>query len=173
MTTSTGRPVTPTAQPVTSPARPSARAVLVTTTATLAGLLLLAIVTSATHLPIFALPFAASAAIVAVAPAAPFAQPRSILLGHLSATALALVITALAGPSIWAAAVAAGLATAPMLVLRAPHPPATATAALIGLTDPGPIFLLNPVLAASVVVVLGGIVLGRALPGHRYPAYWR
>ncbi|GAA2800891.1 MULTISPECIES: HPP family protein [Nonomuraea] len=162
-----------TSPPPAAPARPPATAILVTTTATLAGLLLLAAVTSATSLPLFALPFAASAAIVAVAPAAPFAQPRSILLGHLSAAVLALAITALTGPSIWAAVVAAGLATAPMLLLRAPHPPATATAALAGLTDPGPLFVLNPVLAASVVVVLGGVVLGRALPGHRYPTYWR
>ncbi|MFF5204540.1 HPP family protein [Streptosporangium sp. NPDC000396] len=156
-----------------SPARPTVAAVLTTTSATMAGLLLLAAVTSATDLPLFALPFAASAAIVAVAPTAPFAQPRSILAGHLAASALALVITALAGPSIWAAAVAAGLATAPMLLLRAPHPPATATAALIALTDPDPVFLLNPVLAASLVVILGGVLLGRVLPDRRYPAYWR
>ncbi|MDP9864305.1 MULTISPECIES: HPP family protein [Streptosporangium] len=162
-----------TSKPSAAPARPSAVAILVTTLATLAGLLLLAAVTSATSLPLFALPFAASAAIVAVAPAAPFAQPRSIMLGHLSAAALALAITVLSGPSIWTAVVAAGLATAPMLLLRAPHPPATATAALIGLTDPDPVFLLNPVLAAGVVVILGGMALGRALPGYRYPAYWR
>lgn len=122
---------------------------------------------------LFALPFAATAGIVALAPAAPFAQPRSILLGHLSATALALVLTALAGPSLWTAVVAAALATAPMMLLRAPHPPAGATAALIGLTAPDPVYLLDPVVVASVVVIAGGVVLGKVLPGHEYPAYWR
>ncbi|MFI6483381.1 HPP family protein [Nonomuraea sp. NPDC050663] len=150
------------------------RAVAATTGAALAGLLLLAAITATTGLELFALPFAASAAIVAVAPQAPFAQPRSILVGQLSATALALVITAVMGPSVWAAAVAAGLSIAPMMLARAPHPPAAATAALIGLTDPDPLFILNPVLPASVVVIAGGVVLGKVMRGaHRYPASWR
>ncbi|MFI6522243.1 HPP family protein [Spirillospora sp. NPDC050679] len=168
--TATAPPPAPVAA---APARPPVTAALLTTLAATAGLFLLAAVTSATHLPLFALPFAASAAIVAVAPTAPFAQPRSIVLGHLVAAALALALTALLGPSLWTAALAAGLATAPMLLLRAPHPPATATAALIGVTAPDPLFLLNPVLAASLVVVLGGVLLSRVLPGGRYPAYWR
>ncbi|MEU8321353.1 HPP family protein [Nonomuraea sp. NPDC048881] len=156
-----------------APARPSGRAVALATAAALAGLSLLALLAGLTGMELFALPFAATAGIVALAPAAPFAQPRSILLGHLSATALALALTALTGPSVWTAVAAAALSTAPMLLLRAPHPPAGATAALIGLTAPDPVYLLDPVLVASVVVIAAGVALGRALPGHRYPAYWR
>lgn len=156
-----------------APARVPMPVVLKATLAALVGLLLLAGVTSLTGLALFALPFAATAGLVAAAPTAPFAQPRSILLGHASAAALALAITALVGPSLWTAAVAAALSTAPMLLLRAPHPPAGATAALIGLTAPAPIYLLSPVLTASAVVIAGGVVLGRVLPGHRYPTYWR
>lgn len=157
----------------TAPARPTVAVTAVATLAALAGLLLLAAVASLSGLPLFALPFAATAGIVAIAPAAPFAQPRSIVIGHLSAAALALAITAITGPSLWTAAVAAALSTAPMLLLRAPHPPAGATAALIGLTAPDPVYLLSPVLVASLVVVIGGVALGRVLPAHRYPAYWR
>ncbi|MGW4469983.1 HPP family protein [Nonomuraea sp. NPDC004354] len=149
------------------------KSVLTATLAALAGLLLLAAVTSFTGLALFALPFAATAGIVALAPSAPFAQPRSIVLGHVSATVVALALTALAGPSVWTAAVAAALSTAPMMLLRAPHPPAGATAALVGLTAPAPLFLLSPVVTASAVVIAGGVVLGRILPGHRYPASWR
>ncbi|MGW4405249.1 HPP family protein [Nonomuraea sp. NPDC004702] len=156
-----------------APARPSGRAVALATAAALAGLSLLALLAGLTGMELFALPFAATAGIVALAPAAPFAQPRSILLGHLSATALALALTALTGPSVWTAVAAAALSTAPMLLLRAPHLPAGATAALIGLTAPDPVYLLDPVLVASVVVIAAGVALGRALPGHRYPAYWR
>ncbi|MFI6299427.1 HPP family protein [Nonomuraea sp. NPDC050790] len=149
------------------------KSVATATAAALAGLLLLAAVTSATGLALFALPFAATAGIVALAPAAPFAQPRSIILGHLSATVLALAITAVAGPSVWTAAVAAALSTAPMMLLRAAHPPAGATAALVGLTAPEPMYLVNPVVLASVTVIVGGVLLGRLLPGHDYPASWR
>lgn len=142
------------------------------TVAALAALTLLAV--AGTIDPgLFALPFVASAGIVALAPAAPFAQPRSIVLGHASAALLALIATALAGPSVWTASVAAALSIGPMLLLRAPHPPAAATAALIGLTAPDPIYLLNPVLIASVLVIAGGAALGKVLPGRKYPAYWR
>ncbi|MER6944523.1 HPP family protein [Nonomuraea sp. NPDC000554] len=136
-------------------------------------LLLLAAVTTATGLALFALPFVATAALVAMAPGAPFAQPRSIVVGHLSATALALGATAVAGPSVWTAAVATALSLAPMMLLRAPHPPAAATAALVGLTAPAPLYLLTPVLSASALVIVAGLVIGRALPGHDYPASWR
>lgn len=142
------------------------------TVAALAALMLLAV--AGTIDPgLFALPFVASAGIVALAPAAPFAQPRSIVLGHASAALLALIATALAGPSVWTASVAAALSIGPMLLLRAPHPPAAATAALIGLTAPDPIYLLNPVLIASALVIAGGAALGKVLPGRKYPAYWR
>jgi len=144
--------------------------VVLATAAATAALLALAAVATLTRLPLFALPFAASAAIVALAPASPFAQPRSIVVGHVLGAGVALAAAALLGPSVWTAALAAGLTTAPMLLLKVAHPPATATAALVGLTAPEPMFLISPVLAASVVVVASGLVLGRALPGRRYPS---
>lgn len=143
--------------------------VLLTTGATTASLLALAGLAWLTGLPLFALPFAASAAIIALAPGSPLAQPRNVLVGHVLGASIALGATSLLGPSVWTAALAAGLATAPMLLLQAPHPPATATAALVGLTAPAPLFLLSPVLVASVVVVATGVILGRVLPERRYP----
>lgn len=144
--------------------------VLLATAAATAGLLVLAAVAALTRLPLFALPFAASAAIVALAPASPFAQPRSIVVGHVLGAGIALTATTLLGPSVWTAALAAGMITAPMLLLKVPHPPATATAALVGLTAPEPLFLLSPVLVASAVVVATGVILGRVMPGRRYPS---
>ncbi|MEV0199522.1 HPP family protein [Nonomuraea sp. NPDC050691] len=159
-------------RPSGAPARAPLQSVVKATAAALATLLVLAGVTNLSGLALFALPFVASAAIVALAPAAPFAQPRSVVLGHAGATVVALAVTAAAGPSIWTAAVAAALTTAPMMLLRAPHPPAAATAALIGLTAPAPWYLLTPVAVASGVVIVTGVLLGRLVPGHRYPAYW-
>ncbi|WP_153541070.1 HPP family protein [Actinomadura macrotermitis] len=158
---------------VSAPPRPAAHAVLFTTLGTLGGLLLLAAITTVTGLPMFVLPFVASLAIISVAPAVPFSQPRSVLLGHLSAALPAFAVVAALGPSVWSAVLAAGLATAPMMLLRAPHPPANATAALIGLTGPAPLFLADALLPAVLVVIAAGLLMGRALPGRSYPAYWR
>lgn len=146
--------------------------VAVPTLAGLLGLLALAGLEAATGAALFALPWVAAVGIIAVAPQAPFAQPRNMLIGQVSAGVVGLAAVAVMGPSIWTAAVAAGLATAPMLALKAPHPPATATAALIGATGPSLWFLVDPILLASAATVLVGWLIGKALPGHRYPARW-
>ncbi|HEX2143577.1 MAG TPA: HPP family protein, partial [Glycomyces sp.] len=142
------------------------------TLAGLGGLLALAALEATTGAAMFALPWVAAVGIIAIAPQAPFVQPRNMLLGQLSAGVVGLAAVAVLGPSIWTAAVAAGLATAPMLALKAPHPPATATAALIGATGPSWLFMVDPILLASAATVLVGWALGRALPGHRYPVRW-
>jgi CBS-domain-containing membrane protein len=139
----------------------------------LAGLLALAALQQTTGAALFALPWVAAVGIIAVAPQAPFAQPRNMFIGQISAGVVGLaVVAAMGGPSIWAAAVAAGLATAPMVALKAPHPPATATAAVIGATGPSWLFLVDPILLASAATVLVGWLIGRVLPGHKYPARW-
>jgi CBS-domain-containing membrane protein len=146
--------------------------VVVPTIAGLVGLLALAALQATTGTAVFALPWVAAVGIIAIAPKAPFAQPRAMLLGQLSAGVVGLAAVAVLGPSIWTAAIAAGLTTAPMLLLKAPHPPATATAALIGATGPSVWFLLDPILLASAATVLVGWALGRVLPAHRYPTQW-
>jgi CBS-domain-containing membrane protein len=137
----------------------------------LTGLLALAALQELSTLGVFALPFAASVALVALAPSVSLAQPRALLLGHLSAALIALAGTALAGPSTWTASATTATAITCMIVLRAPHPPAAATAALIGLTGPDPWFLL-PVLLASLLVIAVAALVGQAFPTRRYPTTW-
>jgi CBS-domain-containing membrane protein len=153
-------------------ARPAWVQTAVPTLAGLLGLLALAGLEEATGAALFALPWVAAVGIIAVAPQAPFAQPRNMLIGQVSAGVVGLAAVAVMGPSIWTAAIAAGLATAPMIALKAPHPPATATAALIGATGPSLWFLVDPILLASAATVLVGWLIGKALPGHQYPARW-
>lgn len=158
--------------PRTETPRPAWVRIAVPTLAGLLGLLALAGLEAATGAALFALPWVAAVGIIALAPQAPFAQPRNILIGQVSAGLVALLVVAVMGPSIWAAAVAAGLATAPMIAFKAPHPPATATAAVIGATGPSWLFMVDPILLASAATILVGWLIGRALPGHRYPTRW-
>lgn len=164
--------MTPLTVKSTETARPAWVRVVVPTAAGLAGLLALAGLEAATGAAMFALPWVAAMGIIALAPQAPFVQPRAMLLGQLSAGIVGLATVAVLGPSIWAAAIAAGLTTAPMLLLKAPHPPATATAALIGATGPSVMFLVDPILLASAATVLVGWVIGKVVPAHRYPSKW-
>ncbi len=134
----------------------------------LGAVLLLAATQSVAGLHVFAIPFIATAAVLATAPHAPLARPRAVLTAYPVAVATALVVTAVAGPSTYTAAVAAALSITVMVLLKAPHVPAVPAAAAIGLTDPGVGYVLDP-LVPGVALVLGvALLAGRVLPGYEY-----
>lgn len=160
-------------QVTTAPPRPQMAAVLTKAAAATALLLPLAAITAATGVELLALPFAATAGILALSPDAPAARPRAILLGQLLAGVAGLSITGWLGPSVWAAVISAVVIFVPMLLLRAVHPPAIATAALIGLNDPSVWYLASPILAASLILIAGAWLVGKVADGHRYPLNWR
>ena len=121
---------------------------------------------------VFALPFVASAAVVAMAPHAPLARPAAIVPGYLASAGIAVAVTALAGPSPLTATAAAAPSVIALVLLKAPHAPAAVAAAMVGLPDPGAGYLLCAVLA--VTIVLGTALLaGRLLPRYSYPPTWR
>ncbi|MFD0557346.1 HPP family protein [Stackebrandtia endophytica] len=153
--------------------RPRVIAALTRAAAATALLLPLAVITATTGMELLALPFAATAGIIALSPDAPAARPRAILLAHLLAAVAGLAVTGWLGPSVWAAVSAAVVIFMPMLLLRAVHPPAIATAALIGLTDPPVWFLISPVVTASLLLIAVGWLVGKVADGHDYPLDWR
>ncbi|GAA3953123.1 hypothetical protein GCM10023085_39480 [Actinomadura viridis] len=136
----------------------------------LAAALLLVIVQRLSGLDVFALPFVASAAVVAMAPVAPLAQPAAIVIGYGASGLVAVGVTAAAGPADHTALLAAGASIPVMLLLKAPHAPAVAAAALIGREAPGPAYLVTAVLPAVLAVTLVALAAGRLVPGYRYPA---
>ncbi|MGW5671538.1 HPP family protein, partial [Micromonospora sp. NPDC003776] len=139
----------------------------------LATMALLAAAERLTGRDVFALPFVASAAVLAMAPRAPLARPAALLLSYPTCTVLAVAVTTVIGSSAWAATAAAVPSVVLMLLLRAPHAPAAVAAALIGLTGPGPAYLLDTVLPAVAVVLAAALIGGRLLPWYDYPPTWR
>jgi CBS-domain-containing membrane protein len=122
---------------------------------------------------VFALPFVASACVVAMVPQAPLARPVALLLGYGASTVIAAAATAFVRPSMWTAVVAAVASTVAMLLLKAPHPPAAVAAALIGLHGDGPGHLLQAVGPAVAIILAVAVLAGRGLPAYRYPLSWR
>ncbi|WP_326575785.1 HPP family protein [Streptomyces sp. NBC_00487] len=117
-------------------------------------------------------PLAASAALVFAAPALPLAQPRSVVGGQLVSAVVGFLCLAVAGSSIWTAAVAGGLAIGAMAAARTPHSPAAATSVIVVLTEPQTALFLLLLLLATLVIVGVGIVAGRSGKTARYPTYW-
>lgn len=116
--------------------------------------------------------FGASALLLFALPEAPLSQPRSVVLGHLSASVIALGCLALFGPQWWAVGVATGLGVGFMMLTRTVHPPAGSNAIIVFLAKPGWGMLVGSTLAGTLVLVAIAVVYHRTTRRHRYPLYW-
>ncbi|MFH8256922.1 HPP family protein [Streptomyces roseolus] len=153
------------------PPRPRPLAVLVATGTSTAALLLLVALGTVLHHPLLIPPLAASMALVAASPDLPLSQPRSVIGGQLLSALTGFAVVAVAGPGLWSAAVAGGLALGAMMLARAPHSPAAATAVIVALGSP-PFWTFTGLLAAScVLLVAAGRLMARATR-RTYPVYW-
>lgn len=95
-------------------------------------------------------PMAACMALIAGAPGLPLSQPRHVIGGQLI-SALIGVTVGLVSHSLWAAAIAGGLALGAMLLARASHSPAAATAVIGAMTQTGQLSFV----ACAVVAGIG------------------
>ncbi|MFD9045882.1 HPP family protein [Streptomyces zaomyceticus] len=174
----TGTPVvTPAAPPAGTarrpgpPPRPRPRVLLLSTAGSVAALLILVAVGTVLHQPLLIPPLAASMALVAGAPDLPLSQPRSVVGGQLLSALTGFAVLAAAGPGLWSAAVAGGLALGMMMLARTPHSPAAATAVIVALQSP-PFWSFLGLLALACAVLVGvGLGAARAT-GRTYPTYW-
>lgn len=141
-----------------------------------------------THLPLLFPPLAPSAIILFYTPMSAQASPRSVTLSHFLAVLtglLSLMIfsqlfpaaglqdpTVMNWPTILVIVTSMGGTTALMIMLRCVHPPAGATALLVGLG-----YFVHPVqvlslLASVALLVLEAILINRLIGGLPYP-FWR
>lgn len=112
----------------------------------------------------------ASCVLVFTAPGAPLSQPMNVVGGHLLTTLCGLVVGMLFGTTWWSVALAVGLAIIVMAALRITHPPAGANPIFVMTTGATWSFLLTPVLAGALIVVVMGILFHRfAGIGTTYP----
>jgi pSer/pThr/pTyr-binding forkhead associated (FHA) protein len=154
-----------------APARPPLREVGVATATSLIALLALAAIGLWLRQPLLIPPLAASMALITAGSALPIAQPRNVIAGQLLSAGIGFAVLAAAGPGMWAAAAAGGLALGAMLLLRVAHSPAAATAVIVGATAPPAVPFLV-LLAAATVLLVGCGVIGARIGGKRYPVYW-
>ncbi|MDX6311346.1 MAG: hypothetical protein QOF44_810 [Streptomyces sp.] len=151
--------------------RPPRRAVASATVTTSVGLALLVAVGTLTHQTVLVPPLAATTAIVTATPDSPLAQPRHVIGGHMLACLVCFAVLALGWHGPWAAAVVCGIACGLVLVLKAAHPPAMATAVMIMLTDP-PANRFVPLLAAGAVLLVVVQMVSARLQRKVYPTSW-
>jgi CBS-domain-containing membrane protein len=116
--------------------------------------------------------FGASCVLVFGYPDVPFAQPANVVLGHLISTLIGLTVVQSFGYTPWTLGLAVGAATAAMMATRTVHPPAGSNPVIIYLSHPGWSFVLFPVLAGALALILIGIIFNNVTRKTRYPSYW-
>jgi CBS-domain-containing membrane protein len=116
--------------------------------------------------------FGASALLLFTFPEAPLSQPRSVVVGHLSASIIALLCLAFLGPHWWAIGVATGLGVGFMMLTRTVHPPAGSNAIIVFLMKPSWGFLISSTLGGTLMLVAIAVVYHRTTRRHKYPHYW-
>ena len=126
-----------------------------------------------TAVPILIAPMGASAVLLFAVPASPLAQPWSLIGGNLVSSLVGVTVGLLVPDPFLGAALAIGIAIALMMGLRCLHPPSGAVALTAvlggeGIRALGYGFVLWPVLANSVLMVIVAIVFNR-MAGRSYP----
>ncbi|WP_028465020.1 HPP family protein [Nisaea denitrificans] len=117
-------------------------------------------------------PFGASCFLAFALPQCPLAQPRNIVFGHLVSSLVGLAVLAILGPEWPGMALAVGLAISAMMWTGTGHAPAGADPVVIFVLQPGPAFLLTPVLSGALLIVVVALLFNNLRPGKQYPVYW-
>ena len=155
-----------------APPRAPLRHIVLASVAVSLPLMTLALLAQSVSDLLFLPPIGAAMALIVGAPNLPLAQPRNVVLGHLIGCLSGVVTLNFLGSGVIQAAIAAGTSFALMLLARAAHSPATATAMVAVLLPHGDDFsFLGFIVASSLMIVVLGVVANR-LRGIKYPDYW-
>jgi CBS domain-containing membrane protein len=139
---------------------------------TIAALYLLSV--DLNTLDCFIVPLGATCALVFGAPAAPFVQPRNVIIGNILSALIGLVVFLIFGQATWwTLSIAIGVAMAVMNATKTFHPPAAVTVLLPLLkeiTDFTWAFI--PVGVGAVIVVVIGVLYNNIYAERQYPVFW-
>lgn len=155
-----------------APPRTSLREALLAGLGGMLAISLLAVLSINAGIPALMAPLGASCFLVFAVPESPFAQPRSVIGGHLVSSAVGLTMLGVAGPEAWAMGISVGLAIIAMQMTRTGHPPAGADPLVVLLMRPDWLFLATPVLIGTIGVVGIALLFNNLRPGPGYPRYW-
>lgn len=155
-----------------APASPSPGFILWSALGAMLAIALTGWLTRASGYPWQMAPFGASCVLAFGLPDSPLAQPRSVVGGHLVASLVGLLVLRVLGNSWWAAGIAVGLALALMQITRTVHAPAGADPLVAFASQAGAAFLLMPVLAGSLAIVLVALLVNNLRQRNSYPRYW-
>ncbi|HWI54724.1 MAG TPA: HPP family protein [Desulfobacteria bacterium] len=112
----------------------------------------------------------ASAVLLYAASHVPMAQPKNVLGGHLVSALAGVTVYRLWGLSWWTLALGVTFAIIGMMITDTLHPPGGATAFVAVFTHQDYAFILKPVAAGVLILVIIAIVVHKIYNHSQYPA---
>ena len=122
--------------------------------------------------------FGSSVVVVFGYPENEFSQPKNVLLGHLLCALVGIIFVTLFNitqdRSIFFITIglAIGISVMLMMAFRITHPPAGGNTIVVMLTQDSFQFLVFPIMAGAITIIIGGIIYNRLLLKRKYPQTW-
>ena len=122
--------------------------------------------------------FGSSVVVVFGYPENEFAQPKNVLLSHLLCALVGIIFVTLFNitqdRSIFFITIglAMGISVMLMMAFRVTHPPAGGNTIVVMLTQDSFQFLVFPIMAGAITIIIGGIIYNRLLLKRKYPQTW-
>ena len=122
--------------------------------------------------------FGSSVVVVFGYPENEFSQPKNVLLGHLLCALVGIIFVTLFNitqdRSIFFITIglAMGISVMLMMAFKITHPPAGGNTIVVMLTQDSFQFLVFPIMAGAITIIIGGIIYNRLLLKRKYPQTW-
>jgi hypothetical protein len=136
------------------------------------GIAVLSYLSVSTPYPLIAAPFGATAVLVFAVPDSPLAQPRNVIGGNCIGALVCISLVYAFGTAPWVMALSVATAIKLMQLTKTLHPPGGAVALVGVMSGASWGFLLTPVLAGSIIIVLCTLAFNNLAPGRAYPKHW-
>jgi len=122
--------------------------------------------------------FGSSVVVVFGYPENEFSQPKNVLLGHLLCALIGIIFVTLFNitqdRSIFFITIglAMGISVMLMMAFKITHPPAGGNTIVVMLTQDSFQFLVFPIMAGAITIIIGGVIYNRFILKKNYPLRW-
>ena len=117
--------------------------------------------------------FGSSVVLVFGYPENTFAQPKNIFFGHLLTAFVGVIFVTFFEVSFFTIGLAVGIAIMLMIAFKVTHPPAGGNPIAVMIGGVSFPFLIFPIMAGAITIILGGIIYNSLILKRKYPISWK